>query len=1066
MIKNMRHIHVRLEKLKNRNAILLFVLTGVFCIGCSNKTETQQMNADTTHLQGLKIASTENPLAIDTEDIRFSWQWESTEQGKTQTAYEIFVAENANALQTQNYIWDSGKVSSDQSVYIPYEGPELEAVTTYYWQVKAWDEKEQPFVSSGEDTFTICPTEDSLRQVDWISAPSEDKELSGQKDFKVSFDCQTQASTVSFVYGAKVDQYDGHIRWELDASGEFLNCIIYDTYTDEKYIQELDIPSSQIIEQECHIDLEIAHGRISTYIDGQEASTSEITDTGLGGFGFYQGRNYATSFYDNVIIKDEIGNVFAEDFEQADATIFAPKKINIIDGRLAVRHDYVLTNTDAKPAPYFAKNFVVNKEIKAAYLYCTSLGIYEAELNGEKVGKAFFAPGRQSYMTQIQYDAYDISDQIKAGENRIQLLLGHGWFDRAGYEGEGPLGCKAQIVLKYEDGSRDQIVTDDTWECMTDGPIRKDDMYHGEVYDANHEITENVLWQKVEINHVASQYLDLPLKPKNMEQMEEIQVLSPVSVEEPVKGVFVYDFGQEFSGIISVEGMKANKGDCITFSFAEELNQENLKNADGKAGTVWQDNLLMAENTNYYIFGENTEEDYQPQLVCTAFRYVQIEGLEAAPAIEKVKGIAISSALDKTGDFACSSEKLNKLYENIQWTQLSNYLDIPTDCPQRDERFGWSGDAQAFARSAAYNRDTYRFMNNYLFYLREGLEKDGAYPDIVPYIEGGYGTNGWADAGVTITWNQYLQYGDKKIIEDNFEDMCKYIEYLVNTSEGYIRNTGGYGDHNAVVETPTELTNTAQCAHSAQLVARMAQILGREKEAEHFNEIADQYKKAWQEQFVNEDGSIDCWTQAAYTLGIAFDLFQEENVEQAGKNLATCVDYADMHLNTGYIATPYLLPILTESGYVDKAQTILLQESYPSWLYLVDQGATTVHEKWNSIEQSGDFYVLQGSLNHYGLGSINEYFYRYILGIETDESAPGFKHIILRPTVLDSLSYAKGSYKSIYGIIESGWEKDETGEVTYTFSIPANTTATLILPDQDNIMLTSGNYQISGSHIE
>lgn len=1051
----MREKYNKVCNCRKIKGILLLLMTGVFCVSCGE-------TAENTKIEGLETNSRNNPIAIEADDICFGWRWESEENAKQQTAYEIYVTE----ADKEEYLWTSGKIESEESAYIPYEGPRLENAQKYDWQVKAWDENGKCYTSE-KAFFVTAPAQQSWENADWISAPQKREAQTEASEFEVEFDCWTQHSTVSFLYGAKSNQYDPHIRWELDASGEKVVYKLQDSYANQEMTEELDIPSELLTEQNCHILLKVHNGVLTTYMDGQEIAEDVVTMTSLGGFGFYQGRNYQSSYYDNLVVRDETGVLFQEDFSNQEDTLFTPYRLQITEGILQLRHDYALTNTTDTPAPIFTKKFEIKKEIKEAYFYCTALGIYAGEINGSKIGDAFFAPGRQSYLTQIKYDAYDVTELLQQGENEIQLCLGHGWFDRAGYSGESPLGIRAQLFLCYADGKREVLGTDESWKCDTDGPIRSDDMYNGEFYDANYIGKEKKSEEKAVVNQIAERYLKLPLVANEMEKMKQIRTITPISVEEPIPGVFVYDFGQEFSGIIAIEEMTGKKGDCVTFQFAEEINRENLENADDVSGTVWTDNLLMAQNTNYYIFGEEEKVSYQPKLVCTAFRYVQIEGLETAVEPDKIKGIVISSDLEENGTFVCSDEKINQLYQNIQWTQLSNFLDIPTDCPQRDERFGWTGDAQAFARSAAYNRDTYHFMNNYLFYLREGQDEKGAYPDIAPFLPGGAGNNGWADAGVTITWNQYLQYGDMRTITDNMDAMIKYIDYLVNTSENYVRNNGGFGDHNAVVETPMELTNTALCAYSAGLVAKMAQIVGEEEEAKRLYEIAEHFKKAWQDTFVNEDGSIDCWTQAAYTLGLAFDLFDETQKQQAQKHLLTCLNYADMHLNTGYIATPFLLSTLMESGNAKEAEQVLTQETYPSWLYQVNQGATTIHEKWNSIVQTQENeYYIQGSLNHYGLGSVNEYFYRYILGIEVDEKMPGFKHIILKPTVMETLSYAKGSYESIYGTIESAWEKDENGTVTYTFSIPANTTATLYLNGQDEMVLTSGKHQISASHTE
>lgn len=318
-----------LQRKKNAHKIvvLLLVMTGVFCVGCNN-------NSDSTQIYELEVNRSLNPLTVETDDIRFSWKWESSEQGKQQTAYEIYVAEEEKALQKGKYIWDSGKIESDESAYIAYEGPELSDSTKYYWQVKAWDEKEICYTSTEEAYFVTCPSEKDWTDSYWISAPSKDEALSGPAEFEVDFDCQTQNSTVSFLYGVKTDEYDPYIRWELDASGEKLVYRLFDKLANAEITEELDIPSEQLVEKGVHISLQIKDGSITTYIDDKEAVTSAVTETNLGGFGFYQGRNYQSSFYDNLVIKDKTGILFQEDFAQEEQTIFVPQKVKISDGRL------------------------------------------------------------------------------------------------------------------------------------------------------------------------------------------------------------------------------------------------------------------------------------------------------------------------------------------------------------------------------------------------------------------------------------------------------------------------------------------------------------------------------------------------------------------------------------------------------------------------------------------------------------------------------------------------------------------------------------------------------------
>ncbi len=987
--------------------------------------ETANETAD-THITELSISLYTDPIGIALDNITFCWNMESTSMGRQQSAYEIYVSDSEEELTKRkltprNLVWDSGKVEGDSSLYIQYEGETLDNAKKYWWTVKVWDEEGNEWIPSSPASFVTAVSEESWDDVSWISAPLKAYgDVVETEGFAVEFTFQTESSQACFVFGAENDEYGKLYIWQIDATGDSLiyRLLFKDEnetiYQEEK---ELCISSELSNEQEMKARIVAQDGKLITYLNDELVAESDVESCLLGGYGFYQGRTYLRTWFDDFMLWDSTGEIIAsENFSDVNETIFSPTYANVQNGRLCVSHEYLLTNVQETPSPMFRREFEINKAVDSAYLFATALGIYEPYLNGEKIGDSYFSSGRQSYIEKLQYDSYDVTDQLVLGKNVLGAYLGHGWFDRAGYDGDGSLALCAQLVINYADGTSEIIATDDTWECYMDGPIRRDDMYKGELYDASKEVTDWCSvgcsaqgWEAVLCNQAAQRYQELPFSPKVTESIKCIYTLTPVSLSEPIPGVFVYDFGEEFSGFVSLEGINEDLGMCVTVRYGEALNTEELENADDAAGTIWTDNLLMAQNADYFISDGNIDS-YAPTLVCRAFRYVQITGISEALPAEQVTGVVLSSDLKATGSFETSSDSLNKLYETICNTQSSNYLDVPTDCPQRDERYGWTGDAQVYARSASYNSLTYHFMEQYLEYIREGQGENGAYPEIAPSFpeNAAYSHNGWGDAGITITWYQYLQYGDKQVILDNYEAMCRYISHLIATSDGYIRSDeNGYGDHNAIVESPKEITSTALCAYVSKLLSQMADAIGLEDDADKYYDIYEKYRKAWQDAFVNEDGSLDCWTQTVYTLGLAFGLFGDGMETLAANKLASCIDYSDYHLNTGYIGTQFLLPVLVDCGMTDAAYAVLEQDTYPSWLYMIDNGAAALYERWNGYEElSDEGYILQGSLNHCGLGSVNEFFFRYILGIETDENVPGYKLFYLQPTVGGSLTFA------------------------------------------------------------
>ena len=510
--------------------------------------------------------------------------------------------------------------------------------------------------------------------------------------------------------------------------------------------------------------------------------------------------------------------------------------------------------------------------------------------------------------------------------------------------------------------------------------------------------------------------------------------------------MFVYDVGQNFAGTCRIQ-VTGERGQVLTLRYGETLNTEMMCNRDDAIGTVWTENLLSADATDYYVLkGDSDPECFEPKFTYHGFRYLQVMGLEEPLPLEDVKGIVLSSDLERTGSFESSNELLNQYYRNTVWSQRSNFLDNPTDCAQRDERHGWAGDAQTFSLTASYHMDTYQFYRKYLNELRLLQTPEGAFTDIAPAIMGGLGNNCWGDAAVVITWNLYTQYGGRHILEENYDTLCKWMNYLVDTSDDYIRNHGGYGDHLSSEDTPAELSDTAWCAHSAELISGMAQILGKPEDAAYYGQVYEKYKTAWQNAFVQEGGITACDTQTSYALGLAFHLFPEEMETDAAGRLNTLAEYSGYHINAGYSGIGYILPALSEYDLTQTAYRYLLQESFPSLLYPVKNGATTTYESLFVYTENEDgTYQISGSMNHYAFGSSASWLYTDVLGIKSDENDPGFHHILLEPKTGDALAYAKGSYESVYGKIKVEWRQSDYG-YAFDIEIPANTTATLTLP--------------------
>lgn len=745
---------------------------------------------------------------------------------------------------------------------------------------------------------------------------------------------------------------------------------------------------------------------------------------------------------------------------------------------------------ESLPAQYYRKDFEAKKPISSARVYATSLGLYQLFINGKKVGDQLFTPGFTSYKKRLQYQAYDVTKMLQA-KNAVGAIVGDGWYrGNLGWEGNkayygDQLALFVQLVINYTDGTSETIVTDSSWK-VSYGAILKSDIYNGEKYDATKEMMgwanadfNADKWQKaVVLNHskeilVASN--GLPVKVT--------QEITPKKIITTPKGELVMDLGQNIVGWVKLK-VNGKKGDTVTLKFAEVLDK------DGNFFTI---NLRSAEATDKYVLKGDGEEIFEPHFTFHGFRYVQIINYPGTPTKDKITGMVIHSAMDQTGTFSTSNPLINQLQSNIQWSQRDNFLDIPTDCPQRDERVGWTGDAQVFSTTAAYNFNVAAFYTKWLADLKADQQANGEVPNIIPDMWNNKlgGTTGWGDAAVIIPWTVYKSYGDKRILEVQYESMKAWVAYMEkNAGDDYLWNQPKkwhWGDwlayHSnkpdyAGSTTEKDLIATAYFYYSTSILSKTASILGNKTDAERFATLAKNIKKAFIQEFTTANGRLVSHTQTAYALALSFDLLPEDMIAKSAKYLANDVQKFG-HLTTGFLGTPLLCPTLSAIGRDDLAFMLLNRKEYPSWLYPVTQGATTIWERWDTQKPDGTIIDGMNSFNHYAYGAIGEWMYNYIGGLNLDENNPGYKHIIFAPHPGGGLTAAKAEHQSMYGLIKSAWEIQD-GTFTYDVIIPANTSATVNLPkavdnqvkmndqylkkavkttDGLQIKLNSGNYQ-------
>jgi len=709
---------------------------------------------------------------------------------------------------------------------------------------------------------------------------------------------------------------------------------------------------------------------------------------------------------------------------------------------------------ESKPCQYFRKDFAAAKTIKSARVYVTAQGLYQIFLNGKKVSADLFTPGWTSYKNRIQYQTYDVTSMLQA-KNSVGAILGDGWFrgnigwgNENGYYGH-KIAFLAQLQINYTDGTSEVIGTDQSWK-VSNGPITESDIYNGETYDARKEMPgwasagfDDSQWQKVT---VVDQSKKMLVAPQGV-VVKAIEEIKPIKLITTPTGETVFDMGQNMVGWVRLN-VQGKKGDQVTLKFAEVLTKE---------GNFYTDNLRRAKCTDNFILNGSGIETFEPHFTFHGFRYVKIEGLSAHPSLDQITGVVIHSDMKPTGSFTCSDPMINQLQHNIQWGQKGNFLDVPTDCPQRDERLGWMGDAQVFSGTAAFNFNVAPFYTKWTKDIAADQLPNGSVPDVIPdVLKGGGGKTAWADACIIVPWTTYLIYGDQRILEVQYPSMKAWVEYMKTRAGEDNLWTGDwhYGDWLAFATTQSDypgattekdLIATAYYSYSSGLLSKIAGIIGQKDDAKSYEQLSENIKKAFQKEFVTPAGRLVSHTQTAYSLALAFDLLPENLVPKAAKYLADDVKKMG-HLTTGFVGTPLLCKTLSAHGYDDLAFMLLNRKDYPSWLYPVTQGATTIWERWDGQKPDGSFQdVGMNSFNHYAYGAIGEWLYLYVAGMDIDPEIPGYKHILLAPHPGGGLTNADAEFTSLYGKVKSAWKLDGS-DFVYEVTVPANTTATVTLP--------------------
>jgi len=753
------------------------------------------------------------------------------------------------------------------------------------------------------------------------------------------------------------------------------------------------------------------------------------------------------------------------------------------------------------PARHYRKEFDSAKTVKRAWVHLSALGLVELHLNGQKVGDAAFEPGWADYHKRVHYRTHDVTPLLHQGDNCIGAIVAEGWY--SGYVGYGLLAGHGpnrvgryfygktpalwvQLEIEFADGSKQFILSDSSWKVTGDGPIREADMIMGEAHDARREMPgwdkpgfDASVWDSailaeqngstpaVFFDNTGPRAVDLGFRRPPVMQayaappIRITEELPAKRITEAQSGVFIFDLSQNFAGIIRLK-LRGERGTQVKIRYGEMLHPD---------GRLMTENLRRARATDFYTLrGDPAGEVWQPRFTYHGFQYVELTGLVERPDLDSVTGLVMHNDTPLVGEFACSDGLLSQFWKNTQWTQRANFIEMPTDCPQRDERLGWMGDAQAYVRAASYNADVAAFFTKWLDDVEEAQREFGAYPDYCPYPMG-HGTPGktfgtaWTDAGIICPWTIWQVYGDTEVVNRHWDSMSRFMDWRNATtapdrSGASIGNT--WGDWLNVNEpTPIEYIDTCYHALTCRMMAQMAESTGRPVAADAYRQRFNTVRAAFAKNFVRADGRLSVDTQTAYVLALWVGLFPDGGESIGAARLAEKIRQNDTRMTTGFLGTKPLLPVLTAHGYHNLAVRLFQSREFPSWGYEVANGANSVWERWDSYTrehgfngQNGNQNASMNSFSHYAFGAVTEWMFRDLAGIDTD--GPGFQRMLLRPGVpaldpdapVKPINWVRAAYDSPHGQVRVHWRR--TGpQLDYEVELPANTRATLFLPAKD-----------------
>ncbi len=1045
---------------------------------------------------GLRCDSLVEPLGIDTARPMLSWRLADGRTGARQTAYEIMVS----SVPGKADLWDSGRVESAQSSGVPYSGAALDPSHRYFWRVKVWDQEGKPYPVSDSTWWETGLMDPSNWRAKWIG--HEPEELHRVRESGAAW--ITNAKVAG--YAAKGDtRHD--FRYEFTAGKQVARADLFETGEDatSAWVNGVQVRKAEPLPKWSQAPWGTYEKQdvTSALHAGKNTIAIEVTHYNVGGRQLgADDTQTRMSMCLYVVYQDGSTDLISSASDGWKAKLNAGGDWFGASGhdgtwsaaeRFPSKSDAFGASSEGLPWPTgpvasLRRPFAESKPIASARLYATALGAYKFHLNGQVVGDQVLAPGWMDFREHVPYQVYDVTKQMRQGNNALAAYLAPGWystplmwFRQGNNYGSTEPALKAQLRIEHVDGSVEWVATDETWKAE-DSAITFAEIYDGETYDARAAKAgwdvagfADESWRPATVvtprgPRVIAQYF---------EPIREERVMTAKQITHPAPGVYVYDFGQNMSAVPRLQ-IAGRRGQDIRLRFAEVLNAD---------GTMYVENLRTAKATDHFILaGGGKPEFYQPQFTFHGFRYLEITGTDAKPGLEAVKAVVLHTAAPFTTTFSSGDTMVNQLWSNVLWGQRSNFVGVPTDCPQRDERLGWSADAQVFWRTATFNMDLTSFSEKFaadLHGTQVGTAMYGIFAPGTSSPNPGYGA-AWSDAGVIVPWTGWIQSGNPKIIDENWQGMVSYVAAIEKGNPDYLWRKGfgaAFGDWlTPTITTPEDLVATAYWAYDVSLMEQMALATGRKVEAQGYADLFAKIKGAFQKAYVRSDGFVganDAFpsippptmngsdvsndknrvieTQTGYVLALHMDLMPKELRAAAAEKLVRKIEQNHWLLGTGFLGTPYLLEVLSDTGHSDVAYRLLLNKEYPSWGYLIDHGATTTWERWNGDQMRDD--PSMNSYNHYAYGAVAEWMYRYAAGVDTIASDPGFHTIALHPNFDARLGHLDFKYDSSYGPIVSRW-KVMGGDVTWTVTIPPNASARLEVAKSNANSFRSGGVAI------